>query len=266
MEVSRDDLARQQGQYKGRIAKLEGAISSGEKRLQATILELEATKTRCLRLQAERDQLESQTGVTPERCRIERVNLQAKAKKAVKLVYDTDLRIKELTRIVDHEAQQRQELTEFASLEHMAAADAESSIGSQVALLEARLAEQTAALDGARKEAADAQASLRSMESELQKVTEAHAPCAAAAAKAQQELTLLHSHVQQLTQDRAQAANNIRIAEKEVDLIHQANEQMFRYLNYAPQPSKTPGHTPAPKGFASRTPIASRSRLGLFGA
>jgi hypothetical protein len=49
----------------------------------------------------------------------------------------------------------------------MAAADAESSIGSQVALLEARLAEQTAALDGARKEAADAQASLRSMESEV---------------------------------------------------------------------------------------------------
>jgi hypothetical protein len=38
-------------------------------------------QTRCLRLQAERDQLESQTGVTPERCRIERVNLQAKAKK-----------------------------------------------------------------------------------------------------------------------------------------------------------------------------------------
>lgn len=223
---------------------------------------------------------------------------------------------------------------------------------------------------------------------QLQKVTEAHAPCAAAAAKAQQELTLLRSHVQQLTQDRAQAANNIRIAEKEVGLMHvlptshrllwthariilleqrvshtksvsdaggphpssQRGEcsfhqfqcfprssllpcicmqpksamqrislcylrsflcmqQMFRYLNYvrsrlgshiaelqqtpallhllkdlhkwcahesrgralttpmqAPQPSKTPGHTPAPKGFASRTPIASRSRLGLFGA
>ncbi len=65
------------------------------------------------------------------------------------------------------QVRQRQELTEFASLEHKAAADAESSVGSQIAQLEARLAEQAAALDGARKEAADAQASLRTTQSEV---------------------------------------------------------------------------------------------------
>ncbi|CAL8470836.1 g10378 [Coccomyxa elongata] len=232
MEASRDELARQQGQYKGRIAKLEGAVSSGEKRLQATVQELEAVKAQCLQLQSERDYLHEQVGVTPERCRVERQSLQAKAKKAVKLVYETETRIKELAHIADHEAQQRQELIDFASIEHKAAADAENSFGTQIASFEAKLAEQTAALDAARKAAADAQAAAQKLEAELKEVKEAHAPCAAAAAKAQQEMTLLHSHVQQLSQDRAQAANNIRIAEKEVDLIHQANEQMFRYLNY----------------------------------
>ena len=47
---------------------------------------------------------------------------------------------------------------------------------------------------------------------------------------------------------------------------HESRGRALTTPMQAPQPSKTPGHTPAPKGFASRTPIASRSRLGLFGA
>ena len=94
---------------------LEGAISSGEKRLQAQAQELEACKVWlqgrpkmlhchwspslvcrsayaqgdtlsslqacCAKLIAERDNLAQQVGVTPERCRTERAALHAKARK-----------------------------------------------------------------------------------------------------------------------------------------------------------------------------------------
>ena len=65
------------------------------------------------------------------------------------------------------QAQQRQELIDFASVEHKAAADAENNFGSQVALLEAKLAEQKAALDAARKAAVNAQAAAQKMEAEV---------------------------------------------------------------------------------------------------
>lgn len=65
------------------------------------------------------------------------------------------------------QAQQRQELIDFASVEHKAAADAENSFGSQIASFEAKLADQTAALDAARKAAADAQAAAQKTEAEV---------------------------------------------------------------------------------------------------
>ena len=82
---------------------LEGAISSGEKRLQGQAKELATYKVRCHcnmcvrstgqradwsmmqerceELVAKRDTLLSQVGITPERCQTERASLQAKTKK-----------------------------------------------------------------------------------------------------------------------------------------------------------------------------------------
>ncbi len=76
---------------------------------------------------------------------------------------------------------------------------------------------------------------------------------------------------------RSRLGTHIAELQQTPDLLHLlkdlhnwcAHESRGRALTtpmQAPQPSKTPGLTPAPKGFASRTPVASRSRLGLFGA
>ncbi|KAK9842257.1 hypothetical protein WJX81_002922 [Elliptochloris bilobata] len=232
LEASRNELARQQGQFKGLIAKLEGAVSSGEKRLHSLAAELEAVKARCAEAEADRDVLLEAAGVTPERCRAAKAQLFEAAKLAARQARDLEQQKSAVERMLEREVRERSELGEFASLEHAAEAEAGARARAQVTELLAADGARAEQLKAALAELAAARVALQDRDAQVAALTQAHAGCGAAASAAAREAAALRQKAAQLAADRQQAAANLRRAENEVDLISAGNEQMFRYINY----------------------------------
>lgn len=122
-EASRDELARQQGTYKGTIAKLEGAVASGERRLQQQAAEIEALKAKQRQLQSELSAAKIQANVTPERCRSSLRSLLDESLKAQASAQVNEVAVRKLREMCDYEAREQEALHEFLQIEHQSLVD-----------------------------------------------------------------------------------------------------------------------------------------------
>ncbi|GAX85212.1 hypothetical protein CEUSTIGMA_g12632.t1 [Chlamydomonas eustigma] len=116
-EAARDDLSRQQGHYKGMIAKLEGAVSSAERRLKIQNEELSDLKIINDGLRQQLQDAHTDSTATPERCRTSVKTLQEEAKRISTSAQDKDRLFRELTDLIEYEACEAGDLLEFHKAE-----------------------------------------------------------------------------------------------------------------------------------------------------
>lgn len=209
IQRAREDMARNQGQLKATIAKLEGIVASSDKRTRQLTNEIEQLTVRC-------EQLTSQltttsTTDTPDRCKAANHVLQEAVDREARRAREAQARVYALERVLNWEARERANLEEFCATE--------------VSLLweqETALRTQLEDLAGARGE------HVMQLSDERSKLVE----MSMALASRDKDTGALRVQAEQQAQALQQAAANVRAAEAEVDLVGQSNEQYFRYINY----------------------------------
>ncbi|KAI7838461.1 hypothetical protein COHA_007724 [Chlorella ohadii] len=231
-EACREELARQTGQLKGRIAKLEGAVQAGEGRVRAQAAELEATKARARELEAQLEAAQAQVGVTPERARAERRRLAEQAEQAEAEAQAAKLRVQRLEAVLAFEARQRNGLQEFTAEEHQVLTSAEASLTAEAAQYKADAAAAAAQLGEARQRLVDLDAALLQRDEQVQRLQEELEAAQSAAARAAELTAEWRGRAEAFDRDRQAAASNIRKAERELELVAQDNERLFRQLNF----------------------------------
>ncbi|PRW45632.1 large adhesin [Chlorella sorokiniana] len=231
-EACREELARQAGQLRGRIAKLEGAVQAGEGRVRAQAAELEATKARARDVEAQLQAAQAQVGVTPERARAERRRLAEQAEQAEAEAQAVKLRVQRLEAVLAFEARHRDELCEFAAEEHQVLTSAEASLAAEAARWKAEAAAAAAQLGEARQRLVDTDAALLQRDEEVSQLREELEAAQGAAAQAAELTAEWRGRADAFDRDRQAAASNIRKAERELELVAQDNERLFRQLNF----------------------------------
>ncbi|KAL4424412.1 hypothetical protein ABPG77_005655 [Micractinium sp. CCAP 211/92] len=231
-EACREELARQAGQLKGRIAKLEGAALAGESRVKAQATELEGLKAANRELKAALEAAQAQVGVTPERARAERQRLVAAASEAQAVADAHAERARRLEAVLSFEDRERRELAEFTALEHGILTEAQRGAAGEAAQWRADAHAAAAQLADARGRLVETDAALLQRDEEVRQLRAELEAAQAATEAAAQLAGEWRQRADQFDRDRQAAAANIRKAERELELVAQDNERMFRQLNF----------------------------------
>ncbi len=196
IQRAREDMARNQGQLKATIAKLEGIVASSDKRIRQQTEEIEHLTAQLSTHPA------THPATHPHQITLER----------------TKARITALQHVIQREAHERAQLEEFCATEMSLLWEQEAALRSQLEDLTGARGEHVLQLSDERTKVAEMSMALASRDKDT------------GALRAQAEQA--QRHVAEQAQALQQAAANVRAAEAEVDMVNQSNEQYFRYINY----------------------------------
>ena len=152
VEASRDEMARQQGQYKGTIAKLEGAVASGERRLMQQASEIEALKAQQRQLQTELSATKIQANVTPERCRSSLRSLLDESLRFQASAQVNEVAVRKLREMCDYEAREQESLHDFLNIERSTLLEQVAKLSQDLASSNQQRLDQQVALEAANAE------------------------------------------------------------------------------------------------------------------
>eukprot|EP00775_Hariotina_reticulata_P010505 gene10505-10665_t len=194
-------MALQQGQLKGTVAQLEGALSFSEKKVKDQLLTIEQLQAQLSSLTAELQQARGAAAMTPDRCRTAAQALQAEADRAATHALNTEAQVKKLKQIVQVETRSQASEAEANAANAMAAA----------AALEQQLAATSEQLLSSQSRVADVEELL---------------------AAASGELSASADRAALLVAERDAAARNLLRAEAELSDVSECSTKMFRQVRF----------------------------------
>lgn len=134
VEVSRDSIARDLGHQKGSVAKLEGTVSSLDKRLKAQLLENQNLKARLAEAERQAAVASVTADVTPDRCRSSVRAMHEETLRAQEVARQREAQVHKLQQLMAHEAEEAAQLQAFESQERTMLLASQASL--QQAMLE----------------------------------------------------------------------------------------------------------------------------------
>ncbi|KAF8072613.1 hypothetical protein HT031_000273 [Scenedesmus sp. PABB004] len=232
VEADRQEMAVKQGNYKGTIAQLEGALAFSERKVKDQLAAMDRLQAQVAGLSAELQEARGAAAQTPDRCRTAARALQAEADKAASFARTNEAQVKKLKQIVRLSARELSELLDFAEQERLTLVEKEAALQQDLAQARGRAEAAEAAASGSQAEAEALAQQLEATRAEL-------LDCQAQLAATQEQLEAARGALAEgearagvLVGERDAAARNLAKAEAELNDVSEYSTKMFRQVRF----------------------------------
>ncbi|KAL6760118.1 hypothetical protein V8C86DRAFT_2561225 [Haematococcus lacustris] len=230
VEASRESLARDLGQHKAAVARLEGSLSSKDKQLRQQAEEIAGLKARAM--QAERDAatLRVAVDVTPERCRTSAKALLDEANRAQAAASTRTAQVRKLQQVVAHEAEELRTLQAFANEERLALLTSQTSLSTELAAEQAARAGLQAELAAAQAQLLAAQQAQQDAKKEVWDAKNQSIELAAEAHQLRAQVSGLQEEVAAAKAQAADAAEGCTRSLQELGEVRDMGVKLFKQI------------------------------------